>query len=54
MGEDQMDLFVNLRCAQMIPKALVLYVGAGITQDSDPEKEWVETQNKSKTLLAAL
>ena len=26
----------------------------GITQDSDPEKEWVETQNKSKTLLAAL
>jgi isochorismate synthase len=54
MGEDQMDLFVNLRCAQMIPKALVLYVGAGITQDSDPEKEWVETHNKSKTLLAAL
>jgi isochorismate synthase len=54
MGEDQMDVFVNLRCAQMIPKALVLYVGAGITQDSDPEKEWVETQNKSKTLLAAL
>ena len=53
-GENQMDLFVNLRCAQIIPEALVLYVGAGITQDSDPEKEWEETQNKSKTLLAAL
>lgn len=54
MGEDQIDLFVNLRCAQIISEGLVLYVGAGITKDSEPEKEWEETQNKSKTLLAAL
>jgi isochorismate synthase len=54
IGDDQMDLFVNLRCAQLIPEGLVLYVGAGIILDSDPEKEWEETQNKAKTLLAAL
>lgn len=54
MGEGQIDLFVNLRCAQITQEGLYLYVGAGITQDSDPEKEWEETQIKSKTLLAAL
>ena len=53
-GEREIDLFVNLRCAQIIPEGLLLYMGAGITQDSDPEKEWEETQNKAKTLLAAL
>jgi isochorismate synthase len=54
LGDDQIDLFVNLRCGQIVPKGLLLYVGAGITYDSDPEKEWEETQNKAKTLLAAL
>ena len=52
--DTQIDLFVNLRCAQIIKEGLLLYVGAGITSDSDPEKEWEETQNKTKTLLAAL
>ncbi len=52
--ENHMDLFVNLRCAQLIPEGLVLYVGAGIIEDSDPEKEWEETENKAKTLLQAL
>ena len=52
--EYQIDLFVNLRCAQIISEGLQLYVGAGITKESDPEKEWEETQNKAKTLLAAL
>jgi len=54
MGEDQIDLFVNLRCAKIISMGIDLYVGAGITEDSEPEKEWEETLNKSKTLLAAL
>jgi isochorismate synthase len=52
--DDEIDLFVNLRCAQIVQKGLLLYVGAGITSESDPEKEWEETQNKAKTLLAAL
>jgi len=27
-----------------------LYVGAGITKDSDPQNEWEETQRKLKTV----
>jgi isochorismate synthase len=34
-------------------KAL-LYAGAGITADSDPQKEWAETELKCHTLLDAL
>ena len=34
-------------------KALI-YVGGGITKDSDPEKEWDETVNKTKTIVNVL
>jgi len=44
-------LYVNLRCMQLYDNELVLYSGAGITGSSNPEKEWVETENKMKTLL---
>lgn len=44
-------LYVNLRCMQLFADQLVLYSGAGITAHSDPEKEWMETENKMKTLL---
>ncbi len=48
------ELFVNLRCAKISNGQISLYVGAGITKDSDPEQEWEETQNKAKTLWTAL
>lgn len=48
------QLFVNLRCACWTPKVTTLYVGAGITLESDPEKEWLETQRKAKTLAKVL
>ena len=54
MDEHRMDLFVNLRCAQIIGKHIYLYVGGGFTADSIPEKEWEETENKSRTLLNLL
>ena len=44
------DLFVNLRCLKVVQGKPFLYVGGGITCDSDPEKEWIETENKAKTL----
>lgn len=44
------DLFVNLRCLQIKDKQAHLYVGCGITKDSIPEKEWIETVNKSLTM----
>jgi isochorismate synthase len=49
--EDVVQLFVNLRCAQMIGNECFLYLGGGLTADSDPEAEWLETENKAKTLL---
>ena len=44
------ELFVNLRCMQLEGDKAILYVGGGITKDSIPEKEWVETVNKTKTM----
>ena len=43
-------LYVNLRCCQIINDKAFLYVGGGYTSESDPEKEWIETERKSETL----
>jgi isochorismate synthase len=32
----------------------VLFIGGGITQDSNPEEEWEETEMKADTLLSVL
>jgi len=41
------QLYVNLRCMQIKGKTAILYVGGGITESSNPESEWQETQLKS-------
>ena len=48
------SLFVNLRCMEIEAGKASVFVGGGITSASDTEKEWTETQNKSKTLLNIL
>ena len=48
------DLFVNLRCMQIKDQQAHLYVGCGITKDSNPEKEWTETVHKSLTMKKIL
>ena len=48
---DKLNLYVNLRCAQLIKNDLYLYCGGGLTKDSDPMAEWQETENKAQTLL---
>ena len=48
------ELYVNLRCMQLKDGKAILYVGGGITKDSNPEKEWKETVNKSKTMMYIL
>ena len=45
------NIFVNLRCAQLLEDKAVLYAGAGVTIDSTPEHEWNETEMKMNTLL---
>jgi len=54
IDEHSMNLYVNLRCAQIQGDQIYLYVGGGFTADSIPEKEWEETENKSRTLLNLL
>jgi isochorismate synthase len=44
------DLFVNLRCMQISDSQAHLYMGCGITKDSIPENEWMESVNKSMTM----
>ena len=39
---------------QLFQREAILYVGAGITKESDSEKEWLETEAKSQTLLNVL
>jgi isochorismate synthase len=52
--DQETHLFVNLRCMQIDTHLLTLYAGAGITEDSQPEKEWKETEMKCQTLLNVL
>lgn len=49
--EEQINLFVNLRCMEVKNKDLILHVGCGITAESNAAKEWEETKLKSETLL---
>ncbi len=54
------DLFVNLRCMQIeitsksARTKAHLYVGCGITKDSIPEKEWIESVYKTMTMKSVL
>lgn len=48
------DLFVNLRCLRLEGDAANLYIGCGVTEGSDPEKEFIETVNKSMTMRRVL
>lgn len=50
-NQNETALFVNLRCMRILDSVAYLYAGAGITEDSNPEKEWIETEMKMKTLL---
>ncbi|NNE02385.1 MAG: chorismate-binding protein [Eudoraea sp.] len=45
------QLYVNLRCMELAEGKAFIYVGGGITAESDPVKEWQETVEKSHTML---
>lgn len=47
-------LFVNLRCLQVRPTEAILYAGTGLTVDSNPAREWQETEMKLRTVGAVL
>ncbi|MCA0230691.1 MAG: chorismate-binding protein [Bacteroidetes bacterium] len=51
---NETHLFVNLRCMKIQNNVATLYAGGGITEDSEPEKEWQETEMKCQTMLSVL
>jgi isochorismate synthase len=52
--ENFVQYFVNLRCARLYKDSVHLFVGGGITAQSNPEKEWRETELKSEAVLKNL
>jgi isochorismate synthase len=58
MGEiqpnNQVDLFVNLRCMKLANNQATIYMGCGITKDSQPDLEFAETVHKSQTMKQVL
>lgn len=44
------SVYVNLRTASLHDNKATLYAGAGVTEDSDPEKEWEETELKCQII----
>lgn len=48
------DFFVNLRCMNIKENVANIYIGCGITAESDPESEWFETVNKATTMKEVL
>jgi isochorismate synthase len=52
--EASANLFVNLRCLEVEESKIIIYVGCGITGDSNPEKEFFETEHKSQIMKSIL
>ena len=48
-----MDLAIAIRTAVLKDGRIYVQAGAGIVADSDPDAEWIETQNKARALLRA-
>lgn len=53
-NETTASFFVNLRSMKLSDGAATLFIGGGITADSDSEEEWNETKNKMQTMLHVL
>lgn len=51
---DNVNVYVNLRCLQIIEDEAYLYLGGGYTKDSNVGAEWEETENKAKTLIKVM
>lgn len=50
--ENNTQIFVTLRTLKATPEHISFYAGCGITADSNPQKEWKETEMKLKTVMA--
>ncbi len=49
--EGRNDLYVNLRCMNILSDSFTLFAGGGLLPSSVLEQEWNETEDKLKTML---
>ena len=54
LEDNNAKYFVNLRCLQIFDSHIDIHVGAGITLNSIPTEEWLETEAKSKVMKKIL
>jgi isochorismate synthase len=47
VDNNEINLFVTLRCMEIFKNKLLLYLGGGIVKGSQSGKEWLETENKA-------
>lgn len=52
--EGHTDIYVNLRCMEVMPGEATLYAGGGILASSEVESEWSETGDKMNTMRSIL
>jgi isochorismate synthase len=52
--QEESHLFVNLRTMKIVDNNATFYAGCGITEDSNPVKEWYETEMKIDTLMRVI
>jgi isochorismate synthase len=52
--QEESHLFVNLRTMKIVGNEATFYAGCGITEDSNPVKEWYETEMKIETLVRVI
>jgi anthranilate synthase component I len=53
-GDRRMDLAITIRTCVISGETASVQAGAGIVADSDPAREWDETENKARALLTAI
>ncbi len=53
-GDRRMDLAITIRTCVMAGEVVSVQAGAGIVADSDPAREWAETENKARAMLTAI
>lgn len=50
LDKEEIKTYVNLRCANLYNGKALLYAGAGITKDSNPHAEFLETEAKMEVM----
>lgn len=53
-GDQRMDLCITIRTCVLAGNEANVQAGAGIVADSDPVKEWEETETKARAMLTAI